>query len=111
MYTAEIPPPTSVVLEKVKLTTSLGVCMLRRVAGRAVCFLVAASVVACRDATVPVLPRALSPEGAEAGKVSGPTDPTATWYIPLSDAALNVRSDHLNGNGTSSVYANGVCNV
>lgn len=85
--------------------------MLRRVAGRAVCFLVAASVVACRDATVPVLPRALSPEGAEAGKVSGPTDPTATWYIPLSDAALNVRSDHLNGNGTSSVYANGVCNV
>lgn len=43
----------------------------------------------------------------------GPTDPTATWLIPLDDAGLALRSD---GNatysvGTNSVYANGVCGV
>jgi hypothetical protein len=39
------------------------------------------------------------------------SDPAGTWMIPLSDAALSLRSDHQYGNGTYSVYANGVCNV
>ena len=39
------------------------------------------------------------------------TDPTATWLIPLVDASLSLRSDHANGDGTYSVYANGVCGV
>ncbi|HEY6829088.1 MAG TPA: hypothetical protein VI259_19645 [Gemmatimonadaceae bacterium] len=38
-------------------------------------------------------------------------DPTATFTIPLSDAGLSIRSDHLSSDGTNSVYANGVCNV
>ena len=42
---------------------------------------------------------------------SGATDPTATWTFPLSDAGLGVRSDHLYSDGTSSVYANGICSV
>ena len=40
-----------------------------------------------------------------------PTDPTASWLIPLNDAGLSLRSDHADGNGTYSVYANGVCGV
>ena len=39
------------------------------------------------------------------------TDPTATWYFPLSDAGLSIQSDHLYSDGTSSAYANGACNV
>ncbi len=39
------------------------------------------------------------------------TDPTATWYFPLADENLNVKSDRLFGDGVSSVYANGVCKV
>ena len=38
-------------------------------------------------------------------------DPAATWKIPLADAGLALRSDHAYGDGTYSVYANGVCNV
>jgi len=39
------------------------------------------------------------------------TDPTATWYFPLDDAALSIQSDHTYSNGTSSAYADAVCNV
>jgi hypothetical protein len=39
------------------------------------------------------------------------TDPTATWELPLSDATLAIRSDRLFSSGTTSDYANGVCNV
>jgi hypothetical protein len=38
-------------------------------------------------------------------------DPTATFYFPLADGALSVKSDGLFGNGTFSLYANGVCGV
>ena len=46
-----------------------------------------------------------------AAKSPGPTDPTASWLIPLNDAGLSLRSDHTNGDGAYSVYANGVCGV
>jgi len=49
-----------------------------------------------------------APEFAGRG---GPSDPTATWRIPLADAALALRSDGLYSDGTSSVYADGVCGV
>jgi len=39
------------------------------------------------------------------------TDPTATWYFPLNDAGLSIQSDRSYSDGTSSVYANGVCSV
>jgi hypothetical protein len=38
-------------------------------------------------------------------------DPTATWEIPLSDAGLSIRSDHVNSDGVNSVYTDGVCSV
>ncbi len=38
-------------------------------------------------------------------------DPTATFTIPLNDAGLSIRSDHLFSDGTSSQYADGTCNV
>lgn len=38
-------------------------------------------------------------------------DPTATWKIPLADAGLGFASDGQYGDGTHSVYANGVCGV
>jgi hypothetical protein len=49
--------------------------------------------------------------GAEAAAARGPTDPSATWKIPLSDASLGLRSDHLYSDGTNSLYADGVCRV
>jgi len=39
------------------------------------------------------------------------TDPTTTWYFPLDDGLLSIQSDHSYSDGTSSVYANGECNV
>lgn len=39
------------------------------------------------------------------------TNTSATWTIPLADAGLALRSDHLYSDGTISVYANGVCTV
>jgi len=86
--------------------------MRGRSPGLTACLVIAASLIACSDSTVPGAPRSLTADAADAAKAPpGPTDPTATWYIPLSDAALSVRSDQLNGDGTNSVYANGVCNV
>ena len=38
-------------------------------------------------------------------------DPTATWKLPLNDAALAVRSDRLYSDGVASVYADGICRV
>jgi hypothetical protein len=38
-------------------------------------------------------------------------DPSATYLFPLADATLNLRSDHASSDGTSSVYANGVCGL
>jgi hypothetical protein len=38
-------------------------------------------------------------------------DPTATWIIPLDDAGLGFRSDHLYSDGVNSLYADGVCKV
>jgi len=49
--------------------------------------------------------------GSPAFKNSGPTDPTATWKIPLADAGLGFRSDGGSPDGTYSVYADGVCGV
>ena len=53
------------------------------------------------------------PATGRAGKTATPTDPTATFYFPVADAALGLRSDHdfLAVGGDSSAYANGVCGV
>ena len=53
----------------------------------------------------------VSPDGLAPVFGKGTADPTATWKLPLADSGLNFRSDHLYSDGTSSVYANGVCNV
>lgn len=45
------------------------------------------------------------------GKAPAVADPTATVKIPLADGALNLKSDQAFGDGTNSVYANGVCGV
>jgi len=51
------------------------------------------------------------PEQPLSSKANQPGDPTATWSFPLDDAALNLRSDHLYSDGTSSSYTDGVCHV
>lgn len=56
-------------------------------------------------------PTLLPTEPSLAKPPSGPTDPTASFWFPLDDAGLGLRSDHLFPNGSSSVYANGVCGV
>lgn len=68
---------------------------------------VAAIAAACSDqALLPTSTVAvLTPANA---KVS---DPTATWMIPLDATGLAFQSDGLYGNGTYSVYANGICTV
>ena len=38
-------------------------------------------------------------------------DPAAAFWFPTDDAGLGLRSDHLFVNGSSSVYAYGVCGV
>ncbi len=40
-----------------------------------------------------------------------PSNPTATWSIPLDTTGLALRSDGLFGSGGNSVYANAVCTV
>jgi hypothetical protein len=52
----------------------------------------------------------MMPAGIVAAR-GGPSDPTATWKIPLADAGLSLKSDHLFGDGTYSVYADGTCTV
>ncbi len=61
---------------------------------------------ACADPALSIAP----PDVLE-GRVVGPSDPKATWTIPLDDASLSLRSDGLFSDGTQSVYANGVCTV
>jgi len=55
----------------------------------------------------------LSPLSAAFGKTPAPTDPTATLWFPLADAALGLQSDHIAAyvSGDSSAYADGVCGV
>ena len=55
--------------------------------------------------------RLLPTEPMLAKPPAGPTDPTASFWFPLDDTALGLRSDHLYTSGTSSVYAEGVCGV
>ena len=62
---------------------------------------------ACND--TPTTPSGV--HGVAAAKPGGPTDPTATWKIPLADAGLGFASDGQYGDGTYSVYADGVCGV
>jgi hypothetical protein len=76
-----------------------------------VTFLFLLGVAACGDETTNTAPRSTESVAMRAAKTSGPTDPTATWKFPLSDAGLAIQSDHQYSDGTSSVYANGVCNV
>jgi hypothetical protein len=40
-----------------------------------------------------------------------PSTPSDTWKLPLADAGLSFKSDRQFSDGTSSVYAAGVCNV
>jgi hypothetical protein len=57
-------------------------------------------------------PRAVTVGTESLASKSGSTkDPTATWSIPLDDAMLALKSDHRYGDGTASIYADGVCNV
>lgn len=46
-----------------------------------------------------------------AAKPGSPSDPTATWKIPLADAGLGFAGDGQYGDGTHSVYGNGTCGV
>ncbi len=55
--------------------------------------------------------RVVAPEEAQLARPSGPTDPVATFYFPLADASLGLKSDGRYGDGTYSVYANGVCGL
>lgn len=67
-------------------------------------------VAGCTDqANPPTSPRPNAQPSAGRGPM--PTDPTATWRIPLSDGELGLRSDHQFSDGTSSVYTDGVCKV
>jgi hypothetical protein len=65
---------------------------------------------ACSDQTTTTSPR-LAPDAGLLAAKTQVTDPTATWKFPVSDVGLSVQSDHLNISGTSSVYADGTCNV
>jgi hypothetical protein len=74
----------------------------------AVCGLAAAlSVAACSSDSS--LPHDIDPSFAKGGTTA--TNPTATWKLPLADSDLALTSDRQFGDGTYSVYANGVCNV
>jgi len=55
----------------------------------------------------------LSPHGPALGKTPAPSDPTATFWFPLADAALGLQGDHIATymNGDSSAYADGICGV
>jgi hypothetical protein len=63
--------------------------------------------------------RPLAPDGAALAKGGhgggggggGVSDPTSTWAIPLADGGLSLKSDGRYSDGTSSVYADGVCGV
>jgi hypothetical protein len=66
---------------------------------------------ACGDAVSAPTGRSLQPTGTASLAKPGPTDPTATFAFPLADASLALRGDHLYSDGSSSVYANGVCGV
>lgn len=70
-------------------------------------FLVSTLLVACSEpATTALMPTSRTDAAA------GVTDPTATWRIPLDDAALALRSDGLYASADGfSVYADGVCRV
>lgn len=49
--------------------------------------------------------------GSLTSKSTQVKDPSATWGIPLDDGSLAVRSDRQFGDGTYSLYTNGVCGV
>lgn len=80
--------------------------MLNRPISNAGALILAAALMACGDPARPL--RFPDPSTA---KVTGPTDPTATWKIPLDDAGLSLKSDGQFGDGTYSAYANGACGV
>ena len=58
----------------------------------------------------PSAPGLLPPTGISAAR-GGPSDPTATWKIPLADAGLSLKSDHLFNDTMYSAYADGTCGV
>lgn len=76
--------------------------------------LVTLALAAC-DPALPSAPAADAGPSAEAltssRTVSGPTDPTVSFGFPLDATGLAVKSDGLYGDGTNSIYDNGVCNV
>lgn len=53
----------------------------------------------------------LAPRSPNFARTQSPTDPRATFLLPVDDASLGLKSDHLFVSGTSSVYADGVCGV
>lgn len=70
------------------------------------------SLAACTTESPTVSDRpGVAPGTALANKVTPPPNPTPTWEIPLADATLAFRSDGTNGDGTYSIYSNGVCDV
>jgi len=71
--------------------------------------MIAIALTGCGDA-LPSDPSGLDAE-VRYGKAPPVVDPTATVKMPLADAGLSLKSDQAFSDGTSSVYANGVCGV
>lgn len=69
--------------------------------------LLCATLVACAE---PSGPAPVSGAGASVRFLrSGTTDPTSTWKFPVGSSAVSVSGDGKYLEGTSSVYANGIC--
>ena len=79
-----------------------------------VSLLVTSALAACNP-SLPSASVADGPPSAEAlmssRTVSGPTDPTASFGFPLDATGLAVKSDGQYGDGTNSIYDNGICDV
>ena len=75
--------------------------------------LLIASVAVAACSTESPGPASLTAPPSANSRTKSTSNPTATWEFPVSDAGLSVKSDHtfLDGTGTYSVYANGVCSV
>ena len=63
---------------------------------------------ACND---PASPARLMPDDATPRFAQGVADPTATIKLPLADGLLSLKSDGKFGDGTYSVYSDGICGI
>ncbi|CAN5912855.1 hypothetical protein BH11GEM1_BH11GEM1_02290 [soil metagenome] len=72
-------------------------------------FALAMTLGGCAGESTTTAPSRLSATAPSYGRTVTVSDPTATFKFPLADAGLSLKSDGLYSDGTSSVYANGVC--